>query len=376
MTDPRFISGSASLPLSVGESAQPFNKAIDLAVLKRGAKDYLEFLDATKEAFFAYLYHRTGSLSAAESILSDVYVDSLGRSMSLWRMGSLTFKSLLDAADKLLRDADIVAADIDTVYLQSLPWLDDGDRTSVGTLHDALWSLPVAGQRLLILSLFVGLPIKRIAAAVGKSTDAIEEELKTATDLLLTRWQPSDTTKEKMNALMFIPGLDIQFETKLRFHVVEKYSALRFRRAQWVILGGLFAVLSNVIVASVLAFAVITTPPTSTFGVQRELASMDAILLQRQIALNDTRQSLSASFEESKRIVAHDTARDFTILGLAVALEALKEGETMQRRVDEILQIIESAGRTAMLPVDHPIVATLWDNTKLGIKWLAHLSGI
>jgi DNA-directed RNA polymerase specialized sigma24 family protein len=355
MIDPTLMTGTSTLPLGVQGAMQPFAKGIDLAILKRGAKDYLDFLDATKEAFFAYLYHRTGSLKAAQEVLSEVYVESLSKSMSIWRLGSLTFQSLLDAADKSLHAKDTVAADIDSVFLAHVPWLNAQERSSASSLHDALWSLPVQAQRLLILSLFIGLPASRIADTLGKETSDIEGEMQTATELLLSRWQPLTSLREKLHEFVFLPSLDINFETTLRFHVVEKYTALRFRRAQWVILGGLFAVLSNVIVASVLAVAVVTQPPTSVRGTQRQLASMDALLLQRQIALQTAQQSVTASFRETQRIVAHDVTRDFTTLGLAVALESLMEQQSQEDEVHRLLNVLKSA-EVALKSGSHPVL--------------------
>ncbi|MEQ1849638.1 MAG: hypothetical protein ABL890_03550 [Candidatus Peribacteraceae bacterium] len=375
MVDPTPMIGASAIPLGVRDTLKPFGKGIDLAILKRGAKDYLDFLDATKEAFFAYLYHRTGSLKAAQEVLSEVYVDSLSKSMSFWRLGSLTFRSLIDAADKALHNKDTVAADIDTVFLEHLPWLSAEERSSASSLHDALWTLPVQAQRILILSLFLGLAPNRIADALGKEAANIENEMQTATELFLSRWQPSVSLKSKLHELIFLPSLDINYETTLRFHVVEKYTALRFRRAQWVILGGLFAVLSNVIVASVLAVAVVTQPPTSVRGTQRQLASMDALLLQRQIAMQTTQQSLSVSFRETQRIVAHEIAHDFTTLGLAVALESLMEQQSQEAEVNRLLDILKSA-QVAVTPSIHPVVAMQRESVKYVVRALLGWSQI
>lgn len=341
MATPFVTTGITSLPLGVKDAGTPFGKAIGLATLKRGAKDYLDFLDATKEAFYAYLYHRTGSVKLAETVMNEVFIESLAKSMSLFRLGALAFHSLLDAADKALKDKDIAAADIDTVYLGNLPWLSGADRTTVATMHDALWTLPIAAQRLLIFSLLIGLPVERIAEAVGKTAEAVREEMETAKDLLLMRWQPSISIREKLNSLAFVPGINIHMETQLRFQVVEKYTALRFRRAQWVILGGLFAVLSNVVVASTIAFAVVTQPSLNVELLQ--LQSIDALLVQRELALQETRQSLIASSEEAKRIVRHSATRNFTALSFATGLKALKaevaEEETTNRLIDRLRQL-------------------------------------
>lgn len=333
----------------------PQQKALELAVIKNGAKDYLDFLDSTKEFFFGYLYHRTGSTELARTILGEVYVDVLSRAMSLVWFGTLSLKLLFDAADTALRDRDVSAADIDTVYLQSLVWLNDLEKHSVATMHDALWSLPKEAQRLLILSLLIGMPDERIAKTLSRRTEQIVQDITVAKELLLQRWEPLPEMITKLNSLVFVPALDIRSETQLRFSVVEKYNALRFRRYQWVIIGGLFAVMSNVIVASVLAFAVIMEPPTSLRGTKTSVASLDAVLLKRQLAVDNVKRSIAVSFEESQKLAAYSATRDFTALGLASALESLKAQQDQESEVDRILKVMERA-RTAMGPVITPIL--------------------
>lgn len=330
-------------------------KALDLAVVKRGAKDYLDFLDSTKEIFFGYIYHRTGSVEFSKTILSEIYIDILTRAMSLWWFGTLSLRLLLAAADEALKDHDAATADIGTVYIPSLVWLSEIERQSVGTFHDALWSLPREAQKLLILSFLLGLNSERIGQVLRLSTEEVVSELQTAKDLLLTRWQPTTEVASKLNSLVFVPALDIRSETNLRFAVVEKYNALRFRRYQWVIIGGLFALMSNIIVASVLAFAVVTQPPSSLQGTKTQVASLDAVLLKRQMAIDDAKRSIAVSFEEAKRLAAYDVSRDLTALGLASALEALRAEETQERDVDKLIRLMQRA-RTAMAPAITPVI--------------------
>lgn len=348
--------GTNGLPLTIRDAETPYGKRIGLAVVKRGAKDYLEFLDATKEAFYAYLYHRTGSVTLAQTVMGEVFLSSLTKSMSLLRIGGLTFRSLLDTADIALRDRDIAPSDIDSVYLQNLPWLTSEDRSSVSSLHEALWTLPIAAQRILILSILVGFPVERTAEALGQQADRVREELETAKDLLFTRWQPTAAVRLKIDSVAFVPGIDIRAETQLRFQVVEKYSALRFRRAQWVILGALFAALSNVIVASTIAFAVVTQP---TLRHERlELAGMDALLTQRELAVQEARQSLTASSKEARRIVAHTSTRDFTSLGLAVGLKVFQEESVQEEAAESLIDRLKQL--TARLaPIVKPAVVAM-----------------
>lgn len=325
-------------------------KEINLAMIKTGAKDFLDFLDASKEVFHAYLYHRTGSEKAAREILTGIYSSVLVRTMSLWWFGALNLRLLLDRADRALAEQPAKEADIDRVYIASFPWLTAAQRTSLAGLHDALWSLPPASQRLLILSMLVGLSDERIAGHLSMPLAEVTAQIAVAKKLLLERWHPVPELAEKLGSLIFVPSLDLKSETELRFAMVEKYNALRLRRYQWVIIGGFFAVMSNVIVASVLAFAVVTQPPTSLRGVRMQVASLDAVLLNRQLELSDADDSVRASFRESQRIAAYSVSRDFTELGLSSALEALTAEQKQEEKVDRLQKLLEHA-RTAMAPI-------------------------
>jgi hypothetical protein len=98
------------------------HKVLDLAVLKKGAKDYLTFVDDTKELFYAYLYHRTGSLGTAQTLMSELYLDVLSRAMSLWWFGSLSLSLLIETADKALgktmagSEADLDRGAVEAVF--------------------------------------------------------------------------------------------------------------------------------------------------------------------------------------------------------------------------------------------------------------------
>ena len=344
----------AALPRALAQE----RKGIDLAVIKRGAKDFLDFLDASKEIFYAYLYHRTGSSSLAKTLMNDLYMETLSKAMSLWWFGTLGLSLLLDHADRAIREASLRESDLDSVYLPTLVWFSDAERASVSTLHDALWTLPSQAERLLILSLCIGLSDERIAELLGMKPEDVTSQLLIARDLLLVRWQPIPALTEKLQSLVFVPSLDLASETTLRFSVVEKYNALRFRRYQWVILGGLFAVVSNVIVASVLAFAVITQPPTSLHGTRTQVASLDAVLLKRQMELSDAKNAVRATFTETQRVAAYASTRDLTALGLASALESLKAQQIHEADVSRLMKLMEQA-RTAMEHIVKPIEIAL-----------------
>lgn len=334
-------------------------KGIDLATLKKGAKDFLDFADSTKEIFYAYLYHRTGSVALAKTLLTEIYMDALGRALSMWWFGNLNLTLLLDHAERALRDRKLTDSDLETVYVPSLVWLTEPERASVGTLHDALWSLPSQAQRLLILSLFVGLSDDRIAELTALPNDKVRADLVTAKDLLLTRWQPLPALAAKLQSLVFEPSLDLASETTLRFALVEKYNALRLRKYQWVIIGGLFAVMSNVIVASVLAFTVIVAPPTSLRGTRAQVATLDAVLLKREIELSDAKKAVHATFRESQRIAAYSVSRDLTSLGLASALEALKSQQEQEAKVNQLLKLLKRADTAFEMIIVKPMLMAM-----------------
>ncbi len=133
------------------------------------------------------------------------------------------------------------------------------------------------------------------------------------------------------------------------------------RRYQWVILAGLFAVLSNVVVASVLAFAVITVPPTSLKATRSELGSLDAVLLKRQIAISNAKGSVIATFRETQRIAAFSATRNFTSLGLATALEALTSEQDQEAEVNRLMKLMEKA-KTAFAPIiEHNMLIAMQD---------------
>ena len=334
-------------------------KALDLATLKKGAKDFLDFADETKEVFFAYLYHRTGSMPLAKTLLSDIYMDVLGKALSMWHFGSFTLTTLLDRADIAVREHAAADSDIDRTYIPSLVWLSDQERASVATLHETVWTLPSSAQRLLILSIFVGLSDERIAEMTGIPVATVVSQLQSGREQLLSSWQPIESMKTKLQSLVFEPGLDLTAEAALRFALVEKYNALRMRRYQWVIVGGIFAVFSNVIVASVLAFTVIVAPPTSMRGTVQQVASLDAVLLKRQMELSQARQAVRATFTETQRIAAYGVSRDLTALGLASALEALDSQQKEEVKVNQLLKLLKRADTAFEETIVRPLLAVM-----------------
>ena len=339
----------------VAAVAAPQPKAIDLAVLKKGTKDFLDFADDTKEIFYAYLYHRTGSAKLANTLLSEIYMDVLSKALSLWWFGKLRMTMLLERAEEAISRQKGTEADLDTLYIPTLTWLSEAERKSVSSLHDGLWTLQAEAQRLLILSLLVGLSDERIAEILSVKADLVTKKLAQAKELLLSRWQPIAGLETKLGSLVFEPSLSIADETNLRFALVEKYNSLRMRRYQWVVIGGLFAVMSNVIVASVLAFAVIVQPPTSMRGTKSQVASLDAVLLKRQMELSDSKRAMQATFQESQRIAAFSVSRDVTALGLASALEALKSQQEQEAEANRLIKLLRRADTAIETLIIKPI---------------------
>ncbi len=339
------------------------HKALDLAVLKKGAKDFLTFVDDTKELFYAYLYHRTGSLGTAQTLMSELYLDVLSRAMSLWWFGSLSLDLLIETADKSLGKAMSGSeADLDSVYVPSLAWLNDEEKHAVSSLHESLWTLSIADQRVLILSLLMGFSIDRVATVLGMKQPAAAEALRQATEKLIAAWQPSESLKTKLQSLVFVPGLDIRRETNLRFAVVEKYNALRMRKYQWVVVGAFLAVFSNLIVAGVLAFVVVVQSPTSLRGARTEVAALDALLLKREIAGLEAKKSLSALTPQAQGLAAYDTTRKLTSLGLSAALGAFEQQGTSEQEVDKLIDLLERAS-TAYVPAGRQVAAVLGQST-------------
>lgn len=352
---------AAALPVQqmVAAVVAPERKAIDLAVLKKGTKDFLDFADSTKEVFYAYLYHRTGSEKLAQTLLSEIYMEVLSKALSLWWFGKLRMTMLLERADAAMKEQKGTEADLDTLYVPTLVWLSEEERKSVSSLHDGLWTIEGEAQRLLILSILVGLSDERIAELLDTKADLVTKKLAAAKELLLARWQPLAGLEMKLGSLVFEPSLSIADETNLRFALVEKYNSLRMRRYQWVVIGGLFAVMSNVIVASVLAFAVIVQPPTSMRGTKSQVASLDAVLLKRQIELSDAKRAMRATFEESQRIAAFSVSRDVTALGLASALEALKSQQEQEAEASRLIKLLRRADTAIETLIIKPIEVAL-----------------
>jgi hypothetical protein len=296
-------------------------------------------------------------LKLSQTLLKEIYLTVLSRTMSLWWFGTLNLKLLMDSVDATLLGRSLGEADLDQIYLPRLAWLSEEERKTVSTMHDSLWTLPIAAQRLVILSWLLGLSAEHIGEHLLMRKENVARELATAQELMLTRWQPGASVLTKLQSLVFMPGLDITQETDLRFSVVEKYNAIRFRRYQWIIIGGIFAVLSNVIVASVLAFAVVTQPPTSLRSSRTQVASLDAILLKRETEVAAAKRSLLSSFKENQKIAAYDVTRSLTTLGFGTALDALNAEQKNEVQIDRIVKLLERA-KTALGPfIDGPLFA-------------------
>lgn len=286
----------------------------------------MTFVDQTKEIIYAYLYHRCGSETMASKLIAEVYLSMVSKALSYVWFGSLSLHAALNQADKTIAEQqELGIADLDRVYLPSLYFLSTEQRASVSTLHEALWTLRTADQRFLVLSMLVGLSDRRIATIFRVEQQECHAAIKKATTRLLSRWEPDEGMKKFLPSLVFIPELNLTKEAELRTTIFEKYSALRMRRYQWVIIGGLFAVLSNVVVASVLAFAVTTQAPTSLKSVRQEVASLSAVALQREAESDQLTPDVAKFYQQAQKVVAYAIANDVNDLALRKALEALQQ---------------------------------------------------
>lgn len=349
-------------PLPV-PSAQPQEdrKLLDLAVIRQGARDFLSFVDETKEIFYAYVYHRTGSHDTAQTLMVETYLKLLNRAMSLWWFGRLSFRLLTAMADKALETLHVQNdADLDTEYLPTLAWMTADQRVSMGSLHETLWTLPAADQQILILSYLAGVPKERIAALCDTTLTDIESRLAQATTELLKRWQPVAGIDTQLTSLVYMPAINLAREASMRFTLVEKYNALRMRRYQWLIIGGLFAVLSNVIVASVLAFVVITAPATSLRGVQGQLAQLDAVAIQRLTQEQQVRSDIASLYQHTQDLTSIQSATDLTKAGLSSLRKQLDGQEQQKQKLQKILDNINRV-KTALAPVLPQTVLIAWD---------------
>ncbi len=317
-------------------------KTINLAVIKKGAKDFLSFLDETKDIFFAYLYHATGARPVADGLMLEIYLRLLSRAMSLWWFGSLTFKVLLKTAHSVVQEAIAShSADIDTVYLPTLYWLNDEEKDAMLSLHDTLWTLPQEDQTVLILLYLVGLSPDRIAGLLGQSLAAVNARKETATKLLLEKWNPPESLKSQMQSLVFLPTLSLARESSMRFAIVEKYNALRLRRFNWIMMGAFLAVCSNFLIAGVLAFVVIVQPPTSLRQTKADLVAFDAIALQGERRKYETDASLHNIYESAQDLAAYDAVRALTNMGLKKAAPALLERQQKLQKIQELKKAVD-----------------------------------
>ncbi len=305
---------------------------------------YLDFFRHTHDVFFAYVYHRTGSLQRAEEILSSVYIDLLSKTLSFWWFQSTDLSTLVRLAESHIHASSSLSVDIETVYVPSVPWGgEEEDRSSVSSLHEALWSLPAQEQALLTFTLLVGLSADDSADALRLSKQSILTRIEQARSHFLERWSPSQSVSLHLSDLAFLPSMHTSTVVSLEDALTLKAQQLHVRTMQWVMIGTVFAVLSNVIVASVLAFAVITQPPTSLHQTQRQLASLDRLLLEREQTLSRARESLSLQMTEAQRLDAQRAVRSLTHLGLSVSRDALLEQQQKEEKTKAVLQILDRA---------------------------------
>jgi DNA-directed RNA polymerase specialized sigma24 family protein len=298
---------------------------------------YLTFFENTHDVFFAYTYHRTGSVKRAEEIVASIYIDLLAKTLSFWWFSSLDLRTLLRLSEALIRASSSIDADIDRVYLPTLVWWTEEEKKSMNSLHEALWSLSNEEQTLLTLSVFLSLSDENIAESLRVSKETIAQKIEEAKQRLCARWSPVESLVSHIDDLAFLPQMSTSHKVSIEDALVRKATELKFRRMQWVMIGTVFAVMSNVIVASVFAFAVITKPPTSLHNTKQQIASLDAIVLQREQTENDGRETL---FKE-QQLQARGVVESLTKLGLAVSVDALKEQQMKEQKTKAILKLLD-----------------------------------
>lgn len=341
----------STLPTSTGAliATQASNdaKVIDLAVLKKGAKDFLTFVDDTKEILYPYLYHRLGSSHAAETVLAEVYHAILSRALSFFWFGSLSYALLFSVADQHVAAlSSLGEADIDREFLPRLTGMNEAERQSLALLHESLWTLSSDDQRVLILSGLLGLSDERIATMDNVSVQTIVDRRTSARERLWQRWQPTESVREKWGLFAFLPAMSLAGEATVRFSIVEKYNALRLRRMQWVMVGGMVALFSNMIVASFLAFVVITRPVTSLRSVERQVVAMDVLALDREDERVRIDQAIGTLQRETTRLSAEKQLRALTSMSASAANQVLRERAEAERILDALKSV-----RVALVPV-------------------------
>lgn len=349
MPKPALPTGSPTVARAGSSLASRAGKVYDLAVLGQGVRDYLSFVDETKELFFAYLYHRTGSVDRAFQLMVDVYLEVLSRSLSfLWRK-RLTLRALLNVADRVICDmqVEVDESDVDAVYVPALAWVKGPrEKEIAGHLHETLWTLSAADQRMLALSLLLGLDDEHIAQMEGLDILKFKEHLELSRQRLLKKWDLGSEMRHHLSSLAFLPSLSLSKENELRFAVIEKYIAQKARRFQWVVLAVVLAVLSNAFVASVLALTVIIKPASSLHSVRSEVASLDAVILKRERESADpVRQSLSSLSRGKDKLLAYGAASDLHDLALIAVSKELSSYVRQEAEIEKTIRILEA--RTA-----------------------------
>lgn len=319
----------------------------------------LAFVDASYDVLYAYAAHRTGSHAAAGAIIDAVLMETCSRSMAFWWFGTLNIASALRAVDQMIASRASERSDVAEEYAKSIPWFTTAeDKASIAALHDALWTQPTVAQRLIVLSLLVGLSPAAIAKDLRMQPATVEAQLAKAIESFVATWQPAPAVRSKLDSLVFLPTSGADRVAALRQALTQKYSSLKFRSYQWAIVGGIFAVLSNVIVASVLAFAVVTQPPATLRGVRMQVASLDAVLIERDMRAEQVRQSVDRQLREVRRLAATDATRKLTDVGLGIARDALQQ-EQRQEKVITDLQALMRRAATAMAPIMRTIAQVL-----------------
>ncbi len=346
---------------STSSGKQKIFRGIQLPIFGGDARDYLNIVDDTTGILHGYLYHRCGSIDIARKLLGELYLSMLPRSMSRLWFRHIDAKDIFYEADRMLARLAVHPSDIDNVYLPSLSWMVPDEHRSMSSMHDALWSLPERAQRLLVLSMLVGVPVDRIAKIEDLPKEQIVSDIEAARKDLIQRWQPTGSLQSKLQSMVFAPNLSIADERTMRSDIIAKYSAMRMRRYQWVITAGFLTIFANFIVASVLAFAVVTEPQASLKQTGKQLAAVDAALQSKRFESLDAKYLLVRFYRQTQAVSEQYTANELSAIGASVAADAARRQRETDEQMQKLLRLIDSAQRISfVLPLQPAImVATL-----------------
>ncbi len=308
---------------------------------EQGAEEFLKFYDATKSLCFAYCVHRAGSLITAEKLCERVYAAALTKQLSFLWFGTLDFSLLLRLVEENMKDITVEQADPEAFFVSKLAFLTEEEKSAASHFHESLWTLPTPVQQVIILAYLCGQSEEQLASTLGVSVQVATAHREEATKLLLASWQHSVTLEQKLDSLTVLPSLSLKNDEEIRSLLLMQWTQLKLRRTQWIVVGSLCAIFSNVVVAGVLAFVVVTQPTTSIRGASLQVASFDAIIVQRELKRMEADKALTESLKVSRGLAAYDAAQKLTELGLSSAKDSLLERQKENAQVEKMVKLLQ-----------------------------------